>query len=596
MIDIGDISDRFILHEENKMIKVLTKLFLGSTVIFVMGFVTSQSAYAIQGTLLWQDAMPPISPESPLLYWYFSGHGGTLKGVYTGGGSPPASINVTVTSYNGLTPLDNIPLTLVRVSGTNDYYLSPNAYINFVTTTGDDSLLKLQVMNGNKVKAEATDWVFAEVWIVNPEFRSIPGYVLAKQPNYTTKLCTAGPDVDNDGVCDAWEPAGGPLSITLNGITYTQSCLYSGSITQCMGSDNKDVFVEIDWYKEHGPDLNALNDIKIAFEQNGIRLHFLVDEEVLYHSVSDSGPDQNADLTDFTKVKKAQFGTYNERNTGTDANVKDRLTAKRQVFHYALLTHNYTSSPSPSGRAEIDTGGTNAANDLRTSLGGWAGGVGTRAEQAATLMHELGHNLGLNHGGSASNTTNCKPNYLSIMSYTFQFAVADINRPLDYSTTALDSLNEVASGQSLHEGNGITGTYNYADGTPRKIFYGDYNGNPQQDFVGSSINYDYPTEADTTDNDLSQDINDIPAWGCSADGLTNLTSYVDWSNLKYKMINSGSFADGYGQYNEEENAMPITNYDTYYFMILIAVLVVIVILIVIILMDSRALKRILGIE
>ena len=48
-------------------------------------------------------------------------------------------------------------------------------------------------------------------------------------------------------------------------------------------------------------------------------------------------------------------------------------------------------------------------------------------------MHELGHNLGLEHGGR--DPVNCKPNYLSIMSYTLQFETPVLNRPLDYSRT-----------------------------------------------------------------------------------------------------------------------------------------------------------------
>jgi hypothetical protein len=47
--------------------------------------------------------------------------------------------------------------------------------------------------------------------------------------------------------------------------------------------------------------------------------------------------------------------------------------------------------------------------------------------QAANLMHELGHNLGLCHGGSLKTTGACdnegnqngKPNYLSVMNYSF---------------------------------------------------------------------------------------------------------------------------------------------------------------------------------
>jgi len=56
--------------------------------------------------------------------------------------------------------------------------------------------------------------------------------------------------------------------------------------------------------------------------------------------------------------------------------------------------------------------------------------VGTTLQQASTLMHELGHTLTLAHGGTyytdqnnpsvASYDLNCKPNYLSVMSYLFQ--------------------------------------------------------------------------------------------------------------------------------------------------------------------------------
>ena len=44
--------------------------------------------------------------------------------------------------------------------------------------------------------------------------------------------------------------------------------------------------------------------------------------------------------------------------------------------------------------------------------------VGSTKEQSGTFMHELGHNLGLRHGGET--TTNGIPNYPSIMSYSRQ--------------------------------------------------------------------------------------------------------------------------------------------------------------------------------
>lgn len=43
-----------------------------------------------------------------------------------------------------------------------------------------------------------------------------------------------------------------------------------------------------------------------------------------------------------------------------------------------------------------------------------------RAE-AGTFMHELGHSLGLTHGGTPNDNTKFKPNHLSIMNYLYQF-------------------------------------------------------------------------------------------------------------------------------------------------------------------------------
>ena len=75
--------------------------------------------------------------------------------------------------------------------------------------------------------------------------------------------------------------------------------------------------------------------------------------------------------------------------------------------------------------------------------------------QAGTLMHELGHTLGLYHGGAGTNDYNCKPNYLSVMNYLYQFNLGGFasntpgvatntpmraNRPLDFSRNALPNL------------------------------------------------------------------------------------------------------------------------------------------------------------
>ena len=56
------------------------------------------------------------------------------------------------------------------------------------------------------------------------------------------------------------------------------------------------------------------------------------------------------------------------------------------------------------------------------------------------MMHELGHNLNLLHGGNVN--TNCKPNYLSVMNYLFELPTTVPSRPLDFSRSTLYTLLE----------------------------------------------------------------------------------------------------------------------------------------------------------
>jgi hypothetical protein len=195
---------------------------------------------------------------------------------------------------------------------------------------------------------------------------------------------------------------------------------------------------------------------------------------------------------DFNLVKNAWFGTEDER---TDSNWKQLIKpAKQKVYHYALFTHMQAPDNSSSGCAEIH------GNDFYISLGAWSheddappfsplgkptcddgrdnGGdgdtdeadsdcigdnvtYGTRGEQEGTFMHELGHNLGLEHGGD--DELNYKPNYLSVMNYTFQMPYIVPNRPLDYSRWVLpppvedgsSSLNSCTDGSDNGGGDGV---------------------------------------------------------------------------------------------------------------------------------------------
>ena len=135
-------------------------------------------------------------------------------------------------------------------------------------------------------------------------------------------------------------------------------------------------------------------------------------------------------------------------------------------------------------------------------------------------MHEMGHTLGLGHGGSDG--VNYKPNYHSVMNYTWQFqSPAAVNAgynaswQLDYSRAKWAPLNEAA----LNENAGIGGHVGH---TTR---------------VGSPGSYQYVSENGKADyNGKNGFENPIPGGfdlnrnGGAAD---KLVGHNDWSNLDF---------------------------------------------------------------
>jgi len=312
-------------------------------------------------------------------------------------------------------------------------------------------------------------------------------------------------DTDDDSIPDEWE---------VNGHDYVDY--------PSLGSNplHKTIFVECDFMQGQGPFDGAIQDVVDSFARaplvnpdnsQGIDLRITIDDEVVR--------DDNLSpvWTEFDAIKLNNFNTN-----------------RRSVFHYCLFAVQYTD---PRDGLLTESSGIArriASNDFLVSLGGFPGGVGTRQLQAGTLMHELGHTLGLRHGGNEN--LNYKPNYLSNMNYSFQLRGLRFNNVfglLDYSRFTLAALNE----GNLNEAAGL----NVVDGIDSDIIgYGTLilNGVDSAARISNIAiaNVDWNNNSVIDPDNVAIDIN--------RDGIlgTLRTSWNDWDNLIYD--GGGAFGAG----------------------------------------------------
>jgi CSLREA domain-containing protein len=306
-------------------------------------------------------------------------------------------------------------------------------------------------------------------------------------------------DTDGDGLADKWESRG----IDVN---------EDGTVDLQLNSDpnHKDVFVEVDAMSGRAPTQATLNRVVDAFAAapnslvnnpdgaDGVTLHATLDETNIALQDFPNG------FTEFDAIKASRFGTAAERAA---ANSADILKAKKLAYRYCIFANTYDGGTS-SGLAKLP------GNEFMVTLGGWPTAGGTADQQAGTFMHELGHTLGLHHGGG--DDVNYKPNYHSVMNYMWQVPAGYNGWTLDYSRVRLPDLDE----NNLDENAGIGGSVGAqvpvggltAERTVAEHGQVDWNGNDSKDETG-----------------VIADIN--------GDGkFTVLSGFEDWSHLQYYFL------------------------------------------------------------
>jgi hypothetical protein len=144
-------------------------------------------------------------------------------------------------------------------------------------------------------------------------------------------------------------------------------------------------------------------------------------------------------------------------------------------------------------------------NDVSLDLGGWGvnpngGYLMNTCTQWRTLAHELGHTLGLRHGG-IDNVTNKGLQYLSLMSYSWQLQCNVVSQVQAYSTTGDPTFDDFANlNMSFPEvlffvGNTLGEDYGFGDGnepTPEQTVLDYINQNGSIDFTKPSVAINSP--------------------------------------------------------------------------------------------------------
>lgn len=334
-------------------------------------------------------------------------------------------------------------------------------------------------------------------------------------------------DSDGDGLLDIWEEKGGGIDWNCDGKIDLD--LWS------MGANplHKDIFVEVDRMQGFLTHPEALKEVEQAFHRvpnkyvnnpdgnDGINLHVQFDstETPIPSEVFPDPP-----WTRFAQIKAANFGTSKERSD-TNSNKYNILKAKVLVYRYCIFANRFAGNGNSGSSNEILG---QAGIDFTVTLGSFNTVGGTEKQQAATFMHELGHTLGLRHGGS--DEINYKPNYYSIMNYLFQFDVEPLTPgtwTLDYSPAALATLDETHLNEHLGF-NAQPGDYDVV-----RIPYARPNGSVATTLLEPNTSIDFDGNGDSSGFSTSSwALNNVDKNDPQAPSLT-LAGYADWPNLKY---------------------------------------------------------------
>ena len=243
-------------------------------------------------------------------------------------------------------------------------------------------------------------------------------------------------DSDGDGLPDEWE---------INGVDIDRDGIIDLDLA-AMGADPNvpDIFVEADWMEYAGDDFNflgihkkrnqkstaptalALRKVYHQFNSHGIKIHIDAGPNSImnYDTGETWGDLSGASALSYQEIFDLGDNYKNWNRIAMDNFTKARWT----TFRYCLFANKYDSGDGEIRRSGIAE---NSPGQFFIVASDCIGGSDHDTALAGTIMHELGHTLGLSHGGLHYDSTtkgvindhnHYKCNHLSIMNYTYQFS------------------------------------------------------------------------------------------------------------------------------------------------------------------------------
>lgn len=338
-------------------------------------------------------------------------------------------------------------------------------------------------------------------------------YIPADDPNELAQdLANAAqtiPDDDGDGLPNAWETGGlrsgtGAMLVNLPALG--------------ADPDDKDLFVRIDAAANIGIAPRARRIVVDAFAAQGVKLH-IIDGPTLTKAQTDLWRDVQVDGTVVPDLEQiySEWAGSNWQNAAT--------------FHYVAIVGWNEPAVSWSGVTAERPSQVSVLNPCRMA-GALAGCRLSARDQAILLMHQLGHQLGLRHGGG--DDINYKPNYLSVMNSTYAFEARGVpGVGITYSSWGASNIASLDE-STLSETTGLVDLDDSVPSSARFVFFCPGDGRLRTASFDERVNWNCTRSIQAGAIQANINVPLSRRRTSEADTvLGTFGAYNDWANLDY---------------------------------------------------------------